>query len=333
MNSFHEYPAGLKITRNASPAATIGIPVYNGENYLEEAISSALRQTFDDLEVLVCDNASTDRTPEIVKDLAVSDARVTYLRNETNIGAARNYNRVWAEGRGRYFKWLAHDDRMKPEYLERTMSVLDERSEVVLCNSRVDYIDAEGAVFDQYDGILAVADHARPSDRFAAIVLRSHSCVDFFGLVRRDAMENSLLHGTFHGADRAFLAQMALRGGFAHIPEPLVEMREHPNRYTRQNISVKARQTWHDGDHGRRFEVPSLILYHKYQDIVAQEASLAAEERRRCNQVLKQWWFTNWNSLRVAVDGVSNVIPGFSTFAENAKVRLFGAAPGHFTKR
>ncbi|WP_161470925.1 glycosyltransferase [Tropicimonas marinistellae] len=333
MDKVDEYPGNPAVPQSASPDATIGIPVFNGENYLEEAIKSALCQTADDLELVVCDNASTDRTAEIVKDHAADDPRITYLRNETNIGAARNYNRVWAEGRGRYFKWLAHDDRMKPEYLERTIPVLDARPEVVLCNSRVDYIDADGTVFDQYDGILSEASHARPSDRFAAIVLKSHSCVDFFGLLRRDAMENSLRHGTFHGADRAFLAQMALRGEFAHIRDPLVEMREHPNRYTRQNISVQARQTWHDGDRGRRFEVPSLILYRKYREIVAQEASLTPEERRRCNQVLTQWWFTNWNAVRVAVDGVSNVIPGFSTFAENAKVRLFGAAPGHFTKR
>ncbi|WP_093362743.1 glycosyltransferase family 2 protein [Tropicimonas isoalkanivorans] len=333
MSALDEYPAKASAEARAAPAVSIGIPVYNGENYLEEAITSALRQTAGDLEVLVCDNASTDRTPEIVRDLAASDPRVTYLRNETNIGAARNYNRVWDAGRGRYFKWLAHDDRMKPEYLERMVAVLDDRPEVVLCNSRVDYIDAEGHVFDQYDGILAEADHVRPSDRFAAIVLKSHSCVDFFGLVRRSAMENSLLHGTFHGADRAFLAQMALRGGFVHLAEPLVEMREHPNRYTRQNLSVQARQTWHDGERGRRFEVPSLILYRKYQEIVAREASLAPEERRRCNTVLAKWWFTNWNMVRVAVDGFSNVFPGITTVAENVKVRAFGAAPGHFTKR
>ncbi|MFD0980310.1 glycosyltransferase family 2 protein [Tropicimonas aquimaris] len=328
-----EYLGEPTITRDASPAATVGVPVCNGENYLVEAIGSALRGTVDDLEVLVCDNASTDRTAEIVRYLAASYRRVAYLRNETNIGAARNYNRVWAEGCGRYFKWLTHDDRMKPEYLKRTTKVLDDSPKVVLCNSRVDYIHAAGAVFDQHDGILAVADYARPSDRFAAIVLKSHSCVDLFGLVRRDAMENSLLHGTFHGADRAFLAQMALRGGLAHLQEPLVELRENPKRHTRQYISVQARYTWHDGDQGRRFEVPSLILYRKYQAIVAQEESLTADERSRCNRVLKQCWFVNWNSLRVAVDGVSNVILGFSTFAENAKGRLFEAASGHFTKR
>lgn len=316
----------------SGPPVSIGIPVYNGENYLETAIRSALDQTFDDLEVVVCDNASSDRTAQICRDIAATDERLTYLRNQTNIGAARNYNRVWKESRGRYFKWLAHDDRMKPGYVATMAGILDSSPDVVLCNSRVDYIDPQGMVFAQYDGILSHADHDRPSDRFAAVVLRSHSCVDFFGLGRRTAMAGSLLHGTFHGADRAFLAQMALRGRFAFVSEPLVEMREHPQRYTRQKTSVRDRQVWHDGAAGRKFEVPALILYRKYVEILAGE-DLSPEERRRCRMVLARWWVSNWNAARVGVDVGSNIFPGLTELAEKAKIRLFGAAPGHFMDR
>src|SRR5215831_17134423 len=101
------------------PVATIGIPVYNGEAYLEEAIRSALAQTADDLEVVISDNASTDRTAEICNDYAQQDSRVRYFRNPRNLGAAPNYNIVLANARGRYFKWLAHDDRISPSYVAK----------------------------------------------------------------------------------------------------------------------------------------------------------------------------------------------------------------------
>ena len=163
-----------------------------------------------------------------------------YLRNERNLGAARNYNRAWHESSGAYFKWLAHDDRIAPTYIAATVAALDAAPDAVLCNTVVDYIDPQGTVFAFYDSVLGEASGPDPVQRFAAMVLRSHSCVDMFGMIRRSAMEGSLLHATFHGADRAFLAQMALRGRLLQLPEHLVQMREHRNRYTRQQASAKS---------------------------------------------------------------------------------------------
>src|SRR5512147_185345 len=123
--------------RTSEPAkvlVSIGLPVYNGENFLEAAVRSVLSQSLDDLQLVISDNASTDRTAEICRDYAAADPRVVYLRNETNLGAAPNYNRTFHESTGRYFKWLAHDDQMGPQYLERTVGALEARPEAVLCN-------------------------------------------------------------------------------------------------------------------------------------------------------------------------------------------------------
>ena len=212
----------------AGPIASIGLPVFNGQNFLESAIRSVLGQSLTDLELIISDNASVDRTAEICQDYAASDRRVVYLRNQTNLGAAPNYNRTFYKSRGRYFKWLAHDDVMGVDYLQRTVGALEARPEAVLCNSVVEYIDAKDDTLGFYDSGLALADRERASDRFAAMILRSHSCVDFFGVQRRGAMINSLLHGHFHGADRAYLAQMSLRGRFVQLREPLLRMRETP---------------------------------------------------------------------------------------------------------
>jgi hypothetical protein len=310
------------------PLVSIGLPVFNGAAYLEDAIRSVLAQTLDDLELVISHNASTDRTAEICRDWAATDRRVRYLRNLQNLGAAPNYNRTFAESRGRYFKWLAHDDRLRPGYLAATVAVLEADPSVVLCNTTVAYIDAQGAPLGEYRSPLGLAGAVRPSERFAALVLRSHSCVDFFGTIRRSALEGSLLHGPFHGADRALLAQLALRGRMVQLEPPLVEMREHPSRYTRSRRSIAERQRWHEVGATRR-PLPSLELWRTYRRLVASEP-LDSEERRACRRVLWHWWFVNWNALRLAADLVDRVAPGAVARAEELKTRLFGAAPGHF---
>src|SRR5690242_6344650 len=100
-----------------SPKVSIGLPVYNGERFLAEAIDSVLAQTFTDFELIISDNASTDRTPEICKAYAEKDSRIRYYRNEENQGASWNFNRVFELSRGMCFQWLAHDDYIAPGFL------------------------------------------------------------------------------------------------------------------------------------------------------------------------------------------------------------------------
>jgi glycosyltransferase involved in cell wall biosynthesis len=312
-----------------APIVSIGMPVFNGECFLEAAIDSVLAQSLDDFELIVCDNASTDRTAEICRDYAARDPRIRYHRNPRNLGAAPNYNLAFSYARGRYFKWLAHDDRMLPSYLAKTTRVLDEWSDAVLCNTVVSYIDATGTPIGLYNSELARADSQSPTDRFAWMVLRSHSCVDFFGLIRAATLRTSLLHGSFHGADRALLAQLALRGRLIQLPAPLIEMREHPNRYTRAQARSPDRAAWHDAAlSGRRVSFPTWRLYAEYLKMVRRE-SMLPEERLWCYMVLARWWAYNWNTVRAAVDVLAVVAPGIPGTAERVKARLFGAAPGH----
>ena len=240
------------------PLVSVGVPVYNGEAFLEDAIRSVLTQTLDELELILCDNASTDRTAEICRDYAARDPRVRYFRNARNLGAAANYNLAFSHARGRYFKWLAHDDRMLPSYLAKTRRILEERPDAVLCNTVVSYIDSAGAQLGLYDSRLSGADSLSPSERFAWMVLRSHTCVDFFGLLRREALRGSLLHDTFHGADRALLAQLALRGRMIQLPAPLLAIREHPNRYTRAQRALRRPRGMARRHRRRPTELPDL---------------------------------------------------------------------------
>jgi glycosyltransferase involved in cell wall biosynthesis len=314
-----------------APRVSVGLPVFNGERFIADAVGSVLAQSFPDFELIVQDNASTDGTEELVRTFAARDARVRYFRNSSNLGAAPNYNLAFHTARGEYFKWLAHDDRLMPDYLAETVSTLDERPDAVLCNTVVRYIDAQGSIIGTYDSGLRYADVASAAERFARMVLSSHSCVDFFGLIRRSAMQGSLLHGSFHGADRAFLAQMALRGRFVQLAEPLVEMREHSGRYTRRHARASERLAWHDASLRGRINFPTWRVYAEYLKSVHGEP-LSARERVKCYAVLARWWATNWNAARAAVDILALIAPGAPGAAERLKARLFGAAPGHLVR-
>lgn len=103
---------------NGVPLVSIGLPVYNGENYVREAIDSLLAQTLSDFELLISDNASTDGTRRICEAYARVDNRVRYLRQNENIGAGRNFEYVLDHARGQYFMWAAHDDAWAANWLE-----------------------------------------------------------------------------------------------------------------------------------------------------------------------------------------------------------------------
>jgi glycosyltransferase involved in cell wall biosynthesis len=312
------------------PRVTIGLPVYNGENYLEEAIRSVLVQSFDDLELIICDNASTDRTAEICRDAAARDPRVRYFQNECNLGAARNYNRTWEHGTGEFFKWFAHDDRIKPTYIEKTLAALEADPAAVLCNTVAEYIGSAGEHLGYYRSVLQFCQSDKPAERLAAIILRSHTCIDFFGLIRRSAMVGSILHQAFSAADKAFIAQMALRGRLLQLDEPLVEMREHPHRYTRATKTARMKLAWHDTSKAHTLDVPTLTLFRVYRELVA-SAALSDADRRECRAVLRRFWLNHLNLARLAADLASIPFPSAVSRAFNLRYRLFGA-PGNFLR-
>ena len=109
-----EHPISDMRTPTVSPLVSIGLPVYNGDRYLAEALDSILAQSFADFELIISDNASTDGTQDICETYARRDERIVYSRLPENLGAAPNYNRLVEMARGELFKWAAHDDRIKP---------------------------------------------------------------------------------------------------------------------------------------------------------------------------------------------------------------------------
>lgn len=303
------------------PLVSIGLPVFNGERYVAEAIDSILGQTLGDLELVICDNASTDRTGEICRGYARRDARVRYHCNGRNLGAGPNYNLCFERSRGRYFKWAAHDDALAPEYLEKAVALLERHPAAVLCCVGITEIGPGGEVIRTYVNDMPGIEAPAAPARLAAAILSPHECEDFFGLFRREALVGSGLHGTYTGSDRVLLAEMALRGPWVKLPEPLFLHREHGGRYTRAVLPADRRQAaiWQDTSGAT---APSLQfhlgVYRRYWLVVARNVG-NPWLRWACRAQLVRWWFVGYHLPDVIKDFLRQGNPRLLALARRLK--------------
>ncbi len=242
----------------SAPVITVGMPVYNGERYLEEAIQSVLRQTFEDFVLIISDNASTDRTEEICRDFALQDKRITYLRNQNNIGAGKNYNQLFQLARSKYFRWFNADDVCAPELHEKCVAVLDEKPDAVLCYGRTCIIDQHGGHIEDYDDNLDLQQSTADErlSRFFEVVGQTNV---IYGLMRTSAVAQTSLmgNGSYPAADTNFMAELTLYGKFIEISEQLFFRRMHPDAssYDRQHESTQ-RLFW-TGNSQSKFTMPN----------------------------------------------------------------------------
>lgn len=213
---------------NHKPRVSIGLPVYNGMPYIEEAIDLILAQTYSDFELIISDNASTDGTEDICREYASKDKRIRYFRNDKNIGAAKNFNRVFELSSGEYFKWAAHDDLCATSFLSRCIEVLDRRFEIVLCFPKTILIDKGGKVLAMKEDNLIDLNSTEIVARFTKSLHPMKLCHNvIFGLMRRNVLARTRLIGNYLASDRCLVASLSLYGPFYEIPEPLFFRRKH----------------------------------------------------------------------------------------------------------
>lgn len=210
------------------PRVCIGLPVFNGAPYLAEALDSLLAQTFTDFEIIISDNASTDRTAAIAASYLARDRRVRYVRNCFNIGLARNFNLVFGLARSPYFKWATADDVCLPEFLARCVDELDQHPSVVLTYPRTQFIGPDGTPLAVDDpGWDLRCDDAAQRLRF--VLEAEHWVNSLLGLIRRDALARTRGMPLYPGGDYRVLAKLSLLGKFHEIPERLYQRRLHAN--------------------------------------------------------------------------------------------------------
>ena len=216
------------------PRLSIGLPVFNGDDYLEEAIVSILAQTYSDFELVISDNASTDGTEDLCRAYAVRDRRIKYYRNPENIGATQNWYRVLDLSSGEYFASAAHDDYYAPNYMEKCISVLDQDPSIIVCYTKTRIIDENGCPLN--DARISKMLEAKidtiasnPSLRLYNVIGVDHLCIQLYGVMRAQALRATTVFAGYYGCDRNTLAELALLGKLYEIPEYLFFHRIYPD--------------------------------------------------------------------------------------------------------
>ncbi len=247
---------------SARPRLTIGLPVYNGARFIGQSIEALLGQSFDDFELVISDNASTDDTGDICKRYANQDSRVRYFRQPRNIGLSPNHNFTLDQAGGELFKWASHDDLYARDLLKLCVEALDSNTDVVLAHSYTARIDASNKliVADEYP--LATAS-SRPAERFRSMLFDSGGDDDY-GVVRTNVLRSVAPNDSYHHAGRTLVAELALRGPFYHIPRWLYFRRNHAEQAEFKYASVRANCANMDPRRANPIRNPIVRLYAEY---------------------------------------------------------------------
>jgi glycosyltransferase involved in cell wall biosynthesis len=290
-----------QVALKAAPRLSIGMPVYNGEKFIAEAIESILNQTYTNFELIISDNASTDTTPEIVRAYAAVDDRIRFVRNDRNMGASFNYNRTFELAQGELFRPAAHDDTLAPACLERCIEALDADPSIVLAYTQSVCIDEHGQQLAEYKNIMPFMQD-RPSDRFAAYLRRAFdtspeanrgsnpACNPIFGVCRMEVLARTPMVANYIAADRVLLGELALHGKLFEVPQTLFFIRAHGRTSWAHNPSMLDVAEWFDPANRTRVisYMPHLRWLYEYQAAIAR-APLSGEQRTQCLLLLAGW--------------------------------------------
>jgi glycosyltransferase involved in cell wall biosynthesis len=336
---------------SATPRLSIGLPVYNGETYLAQSIESLLGQTYEDFELIISDNASTDATADICLRYVREDSRVRYVRQPQNIGLAPNHNFVFSESRGELFKWAASDDLYGRDLLQCCVDALDEHPDVVLAHAWEAAIDESGTVTQALEYPLATASPSPPR-RFASFLFGSSGlfehpdgdgvrmvrldnrgilrACDEYGVIRSDVLRQVSPLGSYHHSDRIVVCELLLRGAFHITPEWLYFRREYPDRSYNVSPSVRNRCVIMDPARANRLRhpTPRLVAEYFWGYISAiRRAPLSNADRRECYRQLARWSMDR-AACRVVPRQMDSIDGQFSQLLQDREVSVHAVVAG-----
>jgi glycosyltransferase involved in cell wall biosynthesis len=270
------------------PRLSIGLPVYNGENHLSESLDALLGQSYEDFDLIISDNASTDGTADICRRYGKQDSRIRYIRQPHNIGRVPNHNFLIKQAKGELFKWAACDDLYARDLLKRCVEALDAYPHVVLAHSWSVIFDGSDAVIEVVEYPVAT-DSPQAPERFRSMLFDGWGD-DSYGVIRTEVLRRTPLHGSYHFADRTFTTELALHGPFYQVPDWLFFRRDAPTRTT--PFTVRTRCAYMDPRRANRLRHPAARLYAEYcwaYIAMIRRAPLSVADRQECYRYLARW--------------------------------------------
>ena len=302
------------------PLVSIGVPVFNGDKYLAAALEAVRLQTYRNLEVIISDNGSTDRTREICERYVSEDSRFRYFCNEFNIGVAGNFNRVFELSSGKYFKWWAFDDLCAPRYIEQCAEVLEQKASAVVCHTKTSIIDSNGDVLGNYDDCLDFRSRV-PYERFRDYLFRPAGMWNaIYGVIRVSELKKTSLHGDYLGADQVLLGELILRGELHRVPEFLFFRRNHPQQFWRGKASFSKMQAWFKPSRKRLFGLP--IAWRQFYEYLRAiwRVGLNRKEEIWCQYYLMKWF--GRQLVKPYVKSFKNIIAHIKLPSEGREFKL-----------
>ena len=253
---------------------SVGLPVYNAADRLADAVHSVLDQDHERLELVISDNASTDATEEVCRELAAKDDRILYHRQPRNVGIVNNFVTAMRVARGEFFRWIGDDDRLEPTCLSAGLAAFQADRRLVLVTNQMGYEDEDGGITSApYHGTALGSDDA--VERFAEMLRllnESHLEIDpLYGLLRRDRVVGISRRNMLR-EDEIFATKLALAGPWAHL---------------NQVLAYRHRTDHRIGNIARRLGVPSWQSHFantlECQEILRclRSTDLTAEQRKR----------------------------------------------------
>jgi len=223
------------------PKVSIGLPVYNSEEFIRKRIENLLEQTFSDFELIISDNCSTDSTFNICKEFAEKDSRIRCINQKSNMGAVWNFNFVLNEAKGEYFVWVAADDRLLPKFLEENVQVLESKKNIVCSTSKIkmfgdftDYLKIKHSDsifvkiekkikkrFSYMDTYPATGNYESKVYRF---LKNCRHNLNFYGVYRKNILKKCVINNTFIGFDTSYSLSVLKYGDFYVIDDVLMEV-------------------------------------------------------------------------------------------------------------
>lgn len=268
------------------PRVSIGLTVYNSERYLADGLESLLGQRFEDFELIISDNASTDGTEAICLRYAARDDRIRYVRNRVNVGIAGNFNQAFRLSSGEFFKWAAYDDLCGPHLLSRCVDVLDADPGVVLAHPRVSTIDEEGQITGRHNPGPDITSRD-PAVRFATLMRHPFWATSMFGVIRSSVLADTGLFRSNAACDHVLLAELCLRGRFVGLPEYDFFNRDYSGRWIHKS-SIVRRARYVDPRLPRVAALNRAIQVAAYVQVI-RSAPISPPTRGRCLLAVGRW--------------------------------------------
>jgi glycosyltransferase involved in cell wall biosynthesis len=204
----------------SDPLVSVGLPVYNGEESIDRAIESILGQTYSNLEIIISNNGSKDRTQEILKRYQECDARIKVFNSAINRGSIWNFNKVFHESTGKYFMWAPHDDHHDSRFVATCVRAMEKAEHAALCAPNMQMTNASSNEVIWISSMDSFKDKNSLKSRYRE-TLRNFPAISFYGLYRRSLLEKTKLLSNVMGGDLLMIHELSILGPFIGCPELL----------------------------------------------------------------------------------------------------------------